>query len=128
MSANNYNIPITATDYLRVQEKRLALEQRRPMIRTASDLLGPGMGPYAVQTFDWNGDAEAFNGLWYSKIDAINGPNSDKEWIGQTIGLIEGSGIQLLHTFRAADWPPLEAKRAFTTGGGGRSYTDWIVV
>jgi len=58
---------IDTDDWMRRIEKRLMHEERRPQIRTASDLMGPGLGPKAVQLFDWNDDITLFNGFFWSE-------------------------------------------------------------
>lgn len=125
---SNWAIATNAQEYLRGQEKRLGSEERRPIVRKASDILGPGFGPYAIETFDWNSIETAFNGFWFSQAGAANAPDAIHDWVGHTIGRVEGAGIQVANTYRAVDWPTTTARRAFDTlSGGGRQYTDWVI-
>lgn len=72
---NSWRTNITFTDWMRDIEKRILNEERRPSIRSASDLMGPGAGPYAILTVDWNADETTFNGWFYSEPGAQNSPD-----------------------------------------------------
>lgn len=128
MGTNDWPIPTNANDVFRNNEKRLTHEERRPQITKASDLMGPGLAPYAVESFDLSDDASAFNGFFYIDVGALESPNDTKKWMGQTIAVIEGSGVQIFHTFQNVDAPAM-AKRSFETfvEGGTRVYSDWVI-
>ena len=68
---NGWRTNITFKDWMRDIEKRILNEERRPIIRAASDLMGPGAGPYAIETLDWNADETTFNGWFYSRPGAL---------------------------------------------------------
>ena len=46
--ANSWRTAQDMPDWMREVEKRVLHEERRPNIRTASDLMGPGLSPYSV--------------------------------------------------------------------------------
>lgn len=84
----------TADDWLRSAEKRMLREERRPLIRRASDLMGPSLGPYTQQVMDWNGVQSSYNGMLYSPVGALNSPDIDYPWIGLNLVTAEGQGMQ----------------------------------
>lgn len=121
---NNWAIDIDANDYLRSMEKRVLHEERRPQVRSASDLLGPGFAPYAVQTNDWNAEATARQGFWWSAPGALNSPDGTKTWIGIVQASADGSGNQELHE-QINGSPPAHKIRTFWMAGGVRNYSAW---
>ena len=83
---NSWRIPDDSmSDYMRQQEKRLLHEERRPLIRSAAALLGPGFAPFAVPLVDWNADETLFNGHFYSDAGAQNSPDILRAWIGTVL-------------------------------------------
>lgn len=125
--ARNWNIPITDLDHRRQNEKRLQHQESRPMIRSAADILGPSIGPYAIETMNWSSDESAFNGLLYSQPGALNGPDDTKFWIGQVIASSDGFGIQMVREWRGAAQPTDKYVREFSGGGVVRTYTAWVL-
>lgn len=85
MSTDDWRIGQDGTDYLLHQQKRVALEQRRPVIRKASDLVGPGIAAGAIPLDDLNGVLGTFNG-YYSAIEGTaHAPNDTEAFVGQTV-------------------------------------------
>lgn len=106
MSDQNWVIPTNALEFFSQQDRRIGQEERRPSIRKASDLLGPGIAPYAVPLTDFNSDMAAFNGFFIaepSTPDLNGGPDNTKWWVGQTIADQFNGGWQMFSTFQAAD-------------------------
>jgi hypothetical protein len=125
--AHSNRIPIDGRDWMRDVEKRVLHEERRPTIRTASDLMGPGLGPYAVEVMDWNGPETAFNGFYYSEPGAINSPDSTKYWMGFTEGNTSGYGLQRLYQATPDGTiavPPASYIRSFWPGFQ-RQFSNW---
>lgn len=100
-------------------------EQRRPLIRNASDLLGPGFGPQAVQTFDWSSDEAAFNGFFWSAPGAINAPDATSYWAGVCLATSDGSGVQRVTMHEGGVWPAVTMVRRYTTPSTNRLYSQW---
>jgi hypothetical protein len=121
---NNWTIDINANDWMRSMEKRVLHNDRRPSIRAASDLLGPGFAPYAVQTNDWNSEAACRQGYWWSTVGVINSPDNGKEWLGTVIVTPDGFGIQEVSE---QSWypPPATYVRTFWMAGGIRNFSAW---
>lgn len=88
--------PDNMSDWMNQRVKREMHEARRPQIRRASDLLGPGFGPFAVEVRDWNADETAFNGFFYSDAGSLNSPDEDLIWLGLVIASGQGHGVQQL--------------------------------
>ena len=127
---NGWRTNITFQDWMRDIEKRVLNEERRPTIRAASDLMGPGAGPYAVETLDWNADETTFNGWFFSQPGAMNSPDADLSWIGTTEGIADGNGYELVRQYdpvTGVDVTGDSYVRFFYTlpGTGQRLYTDW---
>lgn len=120
--------PTTGADWFRNIEKRSMQQDARPMVRDASDLLGPLFGPFAVPVQDWSGDEAAFNGIAYSEPGAINSPDDTKYWIGRVMATADGYGIQQVRQFRGGPQPTAEYIREFAPGGPGRLYGAWTAL
>ena len=126
--------PIDFADWMRDQQRRNSAQERRPMVTTASDLMGPGLAPQAVMLNDWNDDTITFNGFYYSTPGAANTPDSTKAWIGYSIADANGSGIQRITLYPGltvpstmfTGWPAVSYSRAFTSQAGTlRLYSVW---
>ena len=124
-TTQNWSIPTTAAEHFQQSEKRLGWEERRPTVRKASDLLGPGYAPYAVPLADPNSEEAGFNGLWHLPVGAPNSPDDTKNWLGQTIATAADGGVQVFWTYETGDAPHVEMMRSFQIGGGTRFYTPW---
>lgn len=96
VTPKDWRIVENADDWMRSQEKRLMHEERRPRVSRASDLLGPGIAPRAVQVLDWNSPNLLFNGFLYSVPGATNAPEPDVDFLGINIATAEGHGLQTL--------------------------------
>lgn len=124
---NNWPQNITMNDWMRDMEKRILHEERRPQIRTASDLLGPGFGPYAIRVLDWNDDVTGFDGFFWADTGSRNSPDPAKAWMGQTVANSDGSGYQLVTDYGSTAVPPPRFIRTFTSpAGGARVFTAWM--
>ena len=128
--SNGWPANITFKDWMRDIEKRVLNEERRPIIRAAADLMGPGAGPYAIETTDWNADETTFNGWFYSRPGALNSPDSALYWIGTTEGIADGNGYELVRQYDPATGEDVTGDsyvRFFYTlpATGQRQYTDW---
>lgn len=98
------------------------------MPRKASDFLGPGFGPQAILTVDWSNEECLFNGFFYCAPGALNSPNSEWAWIGQVIADPSPSGVQIVQTYKAPNWPPERRMRKFESVVDGTVpvFTGWI--
>lgn len=90
----DWRIQTNGEDYLRAQNKRVNLENRRPVIRKASDLVGPGIGAEAVKITDYNDILATFNGYYSSDPGALYAPNDSEAFIGSVIMDSVLGGIQ----------------------------------
>lgn len=131
--SNSWRANITGGDWMRDVEKRILHEERRPQIRSASDLLGPGFGPYANQTFDWNSDEALFTGSFFSTAGAVvNSPDPAKFWIGEVLSQADGYGIQHVWEHRVASDPTNSPIREYTRRfynpgtGGSPMFSAWV--
>lgn len=86
-----------AGEYLGHQQKRGQLADRRPVIRRASDLVGPGIGVSAVRLTDLKDPLALCNGFFSARSDALDAPTSAEDFIGFCVVDAEIGGMQ---TFR----------------------------
>lgn len=133
MSQSNWTTDISFADTLSSLQKRMMHEQRRPSVRTASDIMGPALGPFGVQILDWNEETTTFNGMVWSGPGALNTPTDDdtKSWMGWVIATDEDSGLQFAVEFEVAGtWTPVIYVRQFTDPGGGgtRLFSEWTAL
>jgi hypothetical protein len=129
--ANSWRQIQDGADWMREVEKRVLHEERRPGITTASDLLGPGVGPFSVPILDWNAPETAFNGFFHSEPGAINVPIAGHYWMGTSQATNEGFGLQRVVEYTG---PPVETisndvwtRRFYTVPGSQRQFSTWKV-
>lgn len=124
----NYPTVTDAEGYIRETEKRIANQERRPMVKRASDLLGPGIAPYAVQIDHWNADEATFNGTFWTAPGDTGAPDLTHWWVGQTEASSDGFGVQQVVTFHdSALFPPITRRRQFYDPGNGNiTYSNWV--
>jgi hypothetical protein len=129
---NSWRPTINFNDWMRDIEKRLMHEERRPSVRPAYDVVGPGISTYSQQVEDWNSDGPIVNGFFYSEADqVINSPADDCDWMGLVQANALGQGLQRVWEYvTTADEPdpdPALFTRSFVTNDDGtRSYTPWL--
>lgn len=128
---DSWRQPVNLGDRWSQMEKKILSESRRPQIERASDLLGPGAGPYAVQIKDWNADEAVFVGVFYADPNEgqVNSPDDSKFWMGETFGTQFGDGFQRLTEFFPVAIPsPGRYERRFTSTTGVRVYSAWVAL
>lgn len=91
----DWRIETTARTYFDQQQRQADIESRRPTIRQASDLVGPGIGATATRITDYNDLLATFNGYYSSAPGAANAPNSTEAFIGQVVSDAELGGRQV---------------------------------
>lgn len=74
--AQNWRIETNAADYFGHRKKAAEVEGRRPVIRKASDLVGPGVGAEATRITDFNDVLARFNGFFSALPGAANEPTT----------------------------------------------------
>lgn len=90
----NWRTEVTGVDYLQHQKKQAQIENRRPVIRKASDLVGPGIDAHAIRLTDFNDTLATFNGFFSADISAYNAPNSTDAFVGFVSSDASLGGIQ----------------------------------
>lgn len=105
MSAQNWRPEIGAEEFFGHQNKKLQVADRRPVIRNAADLVGPGIGAYARRITDYNAPLATLNG-YFSSNRAINGPSplpsgenagfDVNHYVGFTVSDSELGGVQVI--------------------------------
>jgi hypothetical protein len=130
MAVNNAGRQVASMDdWMRNIEKRLMREERRPQVRDASDLVGPGVGPYARPVEDWNFDPQV-NGWFYSEAFTVsNSPDDTLPWMGFVEASPYGEGMQQVWQFKDYDAPPPDfyMRTFLTNDDGSRDFSPWVL-
>lgn len=93
--SHNWRTEVNAVDYFGHQKKQLNVADRRPVIRRASDLVGPGVAATAVRITDYNDLLATYNGFFSSAPDALNAPGADDPYVGTVVSDAELGGVQM---------------------------------
>ena len=91
----NWRTPIDAADFFGHQKKQDQIEKRRPVIRRAADLVGPGIGPAATRITDFNDTLATFNGFFSAEAGAANAPTTGQAYVGWVSADAELGGVQV---------------------------------
>jgi hypothetical protein len=90
----NWRTEVDAGDYFGHQQKKLAMADRRPVIRKASDLVGPGIGATAVRLTNFNDLLATYNGYYSADVGASSAPNITDAFVGFVSSDAELGGVQ----------------------------------
>lgn len=93
-NARNWRTEVDAIDYFGNQKKQLQVADRRPLIRRASDIVGPGIAGQAVRLSDYNDLLATFNGFFSSAPGAANAPTPGEAYVGTVVSDSELGGVQ----------------------------------
>ena len=118
---------IDASDFFGNQKKRVALEQRRFIIRRPDQLVGPGVASQAIRVTSLNDILATYNGFFSAKSDAVSAPNDDEDFIGWVSGDAELGGVQVFIGLTSGD----EFRRVFRRNPSDASYItfgSWVAV
>lgn len=139
--SDNYRVEVNFDTAWSNTRKRLMRQERRPSVTGASQILGPGAGPFAILINDWNAEEATFTGIFYSEPGAVNGPDDllslagTYYWMGETFGAEsedgERYGFQRLTRYRlvgdgGGSWD--EYRRRYYPQGDLFAYTTWTAV
>lgn len=94
MAEANWRQETDAGDYFGNQKKIADLNNRRPVIRRAADLVGPGINSNAIRITDFNNVLATFNGFFSADAGAANAPNGTDIWVGFVSSDAELGGVQ----------------------------------
>ena len=95
MSDQNWRTDVDAGDYFLHQKKQLQIADRRPVIRRASDIVGPGIGEAAYRLTDLNDPIALFNGYYSTAAGAGGAPTPDEPFIGYVVSDATLAGVQV---------------------------------
>lgn len=85
---------INAEDYFGQQQKAQNLADRRPVIRKASDLVGPGIADTAVSLTDFGDLLATYNGFFSAIAGAFAAPTPDESFVGSVVSDADMGGTQ----------------------------------
>ena len=132
--SNSWRIPANFEDWMGQIEKRLRSVERRPVVQTAKDVLGPSLGPWAVSIDNLNSDVAAQNGMWYVGVGGLNTPDTTFGWMGWTIAQQRPWGMQIAVKMNTnagalATGNDHQLRRFLVPGGQvGRIYGSWTAL
>lgn len=128
--ATHWPVPQNLDGWMRQMEKRTLGSERRPLIRNAADILGPGIAPFAVLVGDWNDEVTLFNGIFYSEPTALNSPDGAAYWMGFSFANPDGFGFQRVWEFRESATALMRVfERSFSSADGEqRAFEPWLSV
>lgn len=90
----NWRTDTNAEEYFGQQKKKVNLADRRPVIRKASDLVGPGIGPVAIPITDYNDLLATYNGYFSAPAGTFGAPNDEEDFVGFVINDATMGGVQ----------------------------------
>lgn len=93
--SENWRTEIDAQDFFGNQKKRSAIEQRRPLLRQASDFVGPGIGVSSTRITNFNDILALCNGYFSCVAGTTNAPTSTQAFTGYVIMDAEFGGQQV---------------------------------
>ncbi len=117
----NWPTPVDAFDYMRQEQKKVAIEERRPVIRRASDLVGPGIAASAVRITDWADTLATFNGYYCSLPGVTGAPNTTHAFVGFTVMDAEVGGTQTVVSMTNG----VEYRRTFSRNPADPEFISW---
>lgn len=117
----NWRTEVDAGDYFGHQRKQLQIADRRPVIRRASDLVGPGIATHAVRITDFNDILATFNGFYSAAGDSVNKPPAAGAYVGWVVSDAELGGVQMFTSLDTA----AQYKRVFNRSVGDTETLYW---
>lgn len=99
----NWRTEVNAVDYFGHQKKATTLADRRPVIRRASDLVGPGINANAVRISNFNDPLATYNGYFSAAPGASAAPNSTDTFVGTVTSDSDFGGVQDFTSMETGD-------------------------
>lgn len=125
MSEQSWRVQTDALDYFGQRDKQLRVADRRPVIRRASDLVGPGIGASATRVTDFNDLLATYNGFYSSAPGAFNAPVSTGAFVFMVVSDADLGGMQLATRLTTN----VQYRRVFTRSPSDPSsltWTSWV--
>lgn len=117
----NWRTEVDALDYFQHQKKQAAVENRRPVIRKPSDLVGPGIGANATKITDFNDTLATFDGYFGAAAGAANAPTAGQGYVGFVTSDSDLGGMQLFYGMSDGG----TYKRLFQRSGADPTAVSW---
>jgi hypothetical protein len=125
MSMSGWSTPEDMGTWMADQGRKTGELERRVRVPSAKQILGPGLGPWAVRLFDWNDEKTLYNGVFYSEVGAANSPDPTKAWIGSSWATQDGRGAQ--EVTQVGTSRPVYRRTFATAPGATPVFTPWFV-
>ncbi len=95
MSSENWKIITQPEDYFSQARRKLAVSDRRPVIKRASDIVGPAINFYSRRIDSLTAPIALFNGYYFAETGAFDAPTSSEPYAVHTIQDSEIGGTQV---------------------------------
>lgn len=119
--SQNWRTEVTGLDYLQHQKKQGQIDNRRPVIRKASDLVGPGISANATVISDFNDTLATFDGYFGAVAGAANAPTSGQAYVGIVTSDGDLGGMQVFYGMTDGG----TYKRMFTRSPADATALSW---
>lgn len=121
MSDQNWRTGVDAQDYFTHRQKQANVADRRPVIRRASSLVGPGIGAYAVRLANLNDVLASFNGYYSAAQWTPGAPIDSQAFVGYVLSDADLGGVQVFTSL----YDGAVYQRVFTRSPSDPSTIDW---
>lgn len=95
--SQNWRTATDAEDYFQQQQKQTVMNNRRPVIRKASDLVGPGIAATAVRITSFNDLLAQYNGFFSAVAGTFFAPTPYQPYVGWVSSDAELGGVQVFY-------------------------------
>lgn len=127
----NWRTEVDASDYFGNRQKKLNVADRRPVIRRASDLVGPGIDVNSLRVDNLNNPLATYNGFYsYKSVADVGNPTADTDsgaptdgddYVGTISSDAEIGGIQTFTNITTE----VVYQRVFRRSPGDASFIYW---
>jgi len=121
----DWRIDSDALTYFGHQQKKTNVADRRPVIRKAADLVGPGINAQATIITDFNNLLATYNGYYSAEAGAFGAPNADEAFVGITVMDATLGGYQLFTGLGTGSGQGLTWRRKFIRNPADYSSISW---
>lgn len=81
----NWRVPTTAEDYFRNQQRRADIADRRPVVRKAADIVGPGIDATAIPITDFSDPLATYDGFFSAVAGTFGAPTNSEAYVGTVV-------------------------------------------
>lgn len=121
MGEQNWRQEITAGDFFGNQKKITQINDRRPVVRKPSDLVGPGIAAQATRITDFNDALVTYNGYFSADVGAAHSPAPGERLLGFVVSDSQLGGWQEMRSLDTG----VSYRRTFKRAAYDSSVIHW---